>query len=194
MPHPLAALPPDLPLLDPTLDVVFKRLFTDARNEDLLRNVLEATLSPPAPIAILEVLNRELPVHLVTDKVVSVDVRVRLANGEQIIVEMQAYWDSDLGDRFLVYITRTFAHELEPGDTHAEVVPVRLVAFLKHVRFPGRGLRTSFRMRDASGEVQLSEKLEVVAIQMPLIRALDRGRLVPTEGTALLGRGDVRLP
>jgi hypothetical protein len=28
-------------------------------------------------------------------------------------------------------------------------------------------------MRDASGEVQLSEKLEVVAIQMPLFRALD---------------------
>ena len=53
---PFAHLPPDLEPLDPTLDVVFERLFTHPKNEALLRDFLEAALQRPGPIASLELL------------------------------------------------------------------------------------------------------------------------------------------
>ena len=41
---PFAHLPPDLEPLDPTLDVVFERLFTHPKNEALLRDFLRCAL------------------------------------------------------------------------------------------------------------------------------------------------------
>ena len=78
MPNPLAHLPPDLDLLDPTLDVVFERFFTEPSNEPLLRDLLQCTLRSRGRIDSLEVLGERLPKRHVDDKrfVVAAPVRV----------------------------------------------------------------------------------------------------------------------
>jgi hypothetical protein len=78
MPNPLAHLPPDLDLLDPTLDVVFERFFTEPSNEPLLRDLLQCTLRSRGRIDSLEVLGERLPMRHVDDKrfVVAAPVRV----------------------------------------------------------------------------------------------------------------------
>jgi hypothetical protein len=76
--------PSDVPLvtelLRPTLDVVFKLLFSDKRNENLLRSLVSTLLDPAVPIADLEVLNPETTKESVRAKGAVLDVRVRLAN------------------------------------------------------------------------------------------------------------------
>jgi predicted transposase/invertase (TIGR01784 family) len=173
MPNPLAHLPPDLDLLDPTLDVVFDRFFTDPRHEPLLRDFLTCALQPASPIAKLEVLGQRLPKRHVEDKPFIVDLRVRFDGGGEIIVEMQRYVDEALPERLLGYGARGYAHQLEPGDRHGVAAAVRVVVLLTFVGFPNLGLRTVFHLRDESGRHMLTHKLEVVVIQMPRLAALD---------------------
>jgi predicted transposase/invertase (TIGR01784 family) len=170
---PFARLPPDLEPLDPTLDVVFERLFTSPKNEALLRDLLASVLSPRGPIEDLEVLGQRLPKRHVDDKSFIVDLRVRFAGGDEIIVEMQRYPDDDLPDRVLGYGARGYAHQLEPGDRHGAAAPVRVIVFLTFVAFPELGLRTEFCLRDQSGRHVLTRKLEVIVVQMPRLGALD---------------------
>ena len=54
--------------LDPTLDVVFKLLFADSKNRDLLIALLTAVLRPKSPIRSVTVLNPEVSKEAVTDK------------------------------------------------------------------------------------------------------------------------------
>ena len=170
---PLAHLPPDLDLLDPTLDVVFERLFTDPKNEALLCDFLTCALRPSSPIAALEVLGQKLPKHHVGDKPFVVDVRVRLSNGEEMIVEMQRYPDADLPERVLGYGARGYAHQLEPGDRHGAAAAVRVLVCLAFVAFPHLDLRTVFRLRDETGRHTFTDKFEIVVVQMPRLAALD---------------------
>jgi predicted transposase/invertase (TIGR01784 family) len=174
LPHDLfAPLPPDLALLDPTLDVVFERFFTEPRNEALLRDFLASVLGPRGPIEALELLGPRLPKRHVNDKPFVVDLRVRFASGEELIVEMQRYRDEDLPDRVLGYGARGYAHQLEPGERHGAAAPVRVIVFLTFVAFPELGLRTDFCLRDKSGRHVFTRKLEVILVQMPRLGGLD---------------------
>jgi predicted transposase/invertase (TIGR01784 family) len=170
---PFARLAPDLEPLDPTLDVVFERLFTEAKNEPLLRDLLASVLGPRGPIEALQVLGQRLARRQVDDKSFIVDLRVRFASGEEVIVEMQRYADEDLPDRVLGYGARAYAHQLEPGDRHGAAAPVRVIVLLTFVAFPELGLRTAFCLRDQSGRHVLTRKLEVIVVQLPRLGALD---------------------
>jgi PD-(D/E)XK nuclease family transposase len=54
--------------LDPKLDVVFKLLFADERNRELLISLLNAILEPVEPIVDVVVLNPDTPKETVVDK------------------------------------------------------------------------------------------------------------------------------
>ena len=167
MPHDyFANLPPNLEPLSASNDIVFVTMFRDKKHEELLIDLLTATLHPPAPIASLEMLDSTLPVAMTDDKRVAVDVRVRLATGDEIIVEMQTYKEARLVDRFLVYATRAFAGQLAIGDLYETIVPVRLVVFMEHNQFEGPRLRKSFLLREESTGEKLSGNLEFIAIEM----------------------------
>ena len=70
------------PLLDPTLDVVFKLLFTrhDDAHEALI-GLLTAVLRPAQPIASVEILDPAVGLDDVDDKSIVLDVRVRFRDG-----------------------------------------------------------------------------------------------------------------
>ena len=62
--------------LDPTLDLVFKLLFTRGPKSDVaLRGLLTAVLAPPKPIVAVRVRNPKLAVAEVDDKAVTMCVR-----------------------------------------------------------------------------------------------------------------------
>ena len=166
MPNLFDALPPDLEPLRASSDLVFHRLFTRPANEALLRDLLEAVLVLPSPIASLEVLERALFVVHVDDKAGAVDVRVRLANGDVVIVEMQLYVDESLGERLLTYGARSFAHGLKRGEPHGAAPTVHLIVFLGRNHLLGPKLVKRFLFREeTSGEV-LSSRLAVHAVEM----------------------------
>lgn len=83
-------MPPHRSTLDPKLDVVFSMLFGAERNRDLLLSLLNAVLEPAVPIVAVELLSERPERQEVDDKAIVLDLRVRLANGEQVDVEMQS--------------------------------------------------------------------------------------------------------
>jgi predicted transposase/invertase (TIGR01784 family) len=76
--------------LDPKLDIVFKLLFADERNTALLISLLTAVLKPAHPITEVVLLNPEIERSAVLEKGAVLDVRVRLKDGAQVDIEMQA--------------------------------------------------------------------------------------------------------
>jgi len=106
--------------LDPKLDVVFKLLFADERNKALLISLLNAVLRPPSPILDLVVLNPELPKEATDERGAVLDIRVRLTDGTQIDLELQARQHPGLRERELFYWARMYTSQIGRGDDHRE--------------------------------------------------------------------------
>jgi predicted transposase/invertase (TIGR01784 family) len=154
-------------LLDPTLDVVFKLLFADDRNRELLSALLTAVLEPPAPITDVEVLNPETPRETVIEKGAVLDVRARLADGTQTHVEMQAAPHPGLRQRVLYYWARLYTSQLVRGDHYVELAPTVGVFLLSFVELPTTRFHSVFRLMEAEEQVVLADDLVIHVLELP---------------------------
>lgn len=151
------------PLLDPRNDVVFKLLFT--RTPQLLHAMLEAVLA--TSITGATVLNPELPGDLSGDKSIVLDIRVELANGARVDVEMQVRVTPELPGRLVYYAARDYAQQLSRGEHFDELTPTILVVWLEQPLFlTPRLFHRVFGLREQRSGELFSEQLAIHVLQL----------------------------
>ena len=101
--------------LDPKLDVVFNFLFSAEANRRLLIDLLGSVLKPARPIVSIDLLPQRPDVADAEEKIVLLDLRVRLASGEYVDVEMQTRRHAALRERVLFYWARLYTGQLQRG-------------------------------------------------------------------------------
>lgn len=154
-------------LLDPKLDVIFSLLFGAESYRPLLVSLLNAVLSPATPIEDVTLLP-ERPERLeVADKGVVLDLRVRLASGEQIDVEMQSQRRPAGRKRALYYWSRLYAGGLGTGEEYDQlrrcvVILITNFRMLRSARF-----HSTFRCVDPETLEPLDEDLEIHVLSYP---------------------------
>lgn len=123
--------------LDPTIDLVFKKLFGDKSNKDVtidfLNTILE--LKPGNFITTVEFNDPFNRKRNKQDKLSVVDVRCSDQAGKTYIVEMQADLVSDFKQRCEYYVAKEFSSQLNKKDFYGAATPVMLVAVLDFTLF-----------------------------------------------------------
>lgn len=118
--------------LDPTVDLVFKKLFGEKSHKeitiDFLNNILE--LKPGDLITSIEFNDTFNRKRNKQDKLSIVDVRCTDQTGKTYIVEMQADSVSDFKQRCEYYVAKEFSSQLNKKDFYGAATPVMLVAVL----------------------------------------------------------------
>ena len=161
--------------LDPKLDIVFRMLFGAEQNRHLLLSLLNAVLQPAAPIELAEVQHAEPERLGVDDKSIALDVRVRLANGEQIDVEMQTQRHPALRERALYYWARLYVGQQQHGSAYADLRRCAVIWITNFNELPGQRFHSIFCLREVRDADPLTDHLEVHLLELPKLRdALDR--------------------
>lgn len=159
----MTTTPVRLERLDPTLDIVFKLLMT--RTQVLLVDMLEAVLG--RPIAGLTILNPDVLGELASDKRVVLDIRVALADGSRVDVEMQVRAGSALRSRLVYYATRDHSEQLERGDGYEQLTPTVVIAWLVEPvpELPQR-LHCIYELRERHTHERFSDQLAIHVLQL----------------------------
>jgi predicted transposase/invertase (TIGR01784 family) len=161
-------------LLDPKLDVVFKMLFAAEENRDILRAFLEAVLKPEAPIREIEVLNPELPKDGADEKGLILDLRLRLASGEIVNVELQRVNRSTIFPRVLAYWSKCYVGQLGRGDDYHALLPVISILVADFVSFPwSSGYHHVFDLRERREQFPLLDHLRMHVLSLPRLPSLE---------------------
>lgn len=118
--------------LNPTVDIVFKKLFGEKGHKDLtidfLNNVLERKKGELiTKIDFNDTFNRK---DNKDDRLSVVDVRCTDQAGETYIVEMQAEFEVDFAQRCQYYVACELSSQLSVKKPYASVTPVIMVAVL----------------------------------------------------------------
>ena len=157
---------PSYPLLDPKLDVVFKKLFVDA--PDLLADLINAVRSDEPPIIELEILNPQIAPEELTGKFIVLDILARDATGQLFNIEMQTRSHAGWSSRSVYYLARSLGRQLKNGESYQSVPPVIGIHLMDFDLFEEDQACWAFELRDRQRpEVLLDRSLQLHLIELP---------------------------
>ncbi|MDR3013652.1 MAG: Rpn family recombination-promoting nuclease/putative transposase [Chitinispirillales bacterium] len=108
-------------ILPPKSDIVFKMLFGDERNVDLLISLLEAILN--VKIDSVTLLDTVLKPEHIDDKKCILDVKAELSGGERINIEIQVKNIKEMRSRITHYNNRLVAEQIGDSGDYSAIKP-----------------------------------------------------------------------
>ncbi len=133
-----------------TNDYAFKRLLGSEENKPLLQDLLECILDlTPQQVLDLEFMDKELTKEEFSDKTGILDVKLKLADGTVIDIEIQASWNASFVKRTLFYWAKMYMADFKAGESYDKLhrcIAINIIA-------------DGFRLNDAiHSEYLLQEK------------------------------------
>jgi len=156
--------------LDPKLDIVFWMLFGAEQNRGLLISLLNAVLRPSVPIESAEVLHAQPERAGVDDKSIALDVRARLASGDQVDIEMQSQRRPAQRQRALYYWARLYAGQLHRGASYSDLRRCAVILITDFTELASPRFHSIFRLRDDYCADPLTDHLELHLLELPKLR------------------------
>lgn len=156
--------------LDPRVDLVFALLFGAEQNRRLLITLLNDVLRPATVIESVEIMPARPEAYDVQDKVVFLDLRVRLEGGEQVDVEMQTRRHVALRPRVLFYWGRLYTGQLQRGEPYAGLQRCAVVLIADFVELATPRFHSVFQARERTTGELLTDHLELHVLELLKLR------------------------
>lgn len=155
-------------IMSPKNDFVFKLLFGDEKNKDLLIELLNSILKiPHDELEDIELINTELLREFAEDRKGILDVRAKTKNGEHIDIEIQVLYTDYMAERTLFYWSKMYNGQIKSGDTYDKLkkcITINIVDF-KCIEIDK--LHTSFHITEDETNKKLTDVLEIHYLELP---------------------------
>lgn len=152
-------------LMSPKNDFVFKMLFGDERNNDILISFLNSVLKDRIEDVIL--LNTELKKEYIEDKHGILDVRAITDKGINIDIEIQLLNTKYMPERTLYYWAKMYIEQLKSGDKFSKLKKTITINILDFESLPVEKFHSSFHIIEDETGIKLTDVMEVHFLEMP---------------------------
>ncbi|OON90391.1 MAG: hypothetical protein ATN32_04060, partial [Candidatus Epulonipiscium fishelsonii] len=148
-------------LLTPTTDFVFKKIFGDEQNKDLLLDFLNAVLKYKTPIIDLDYEDTILKQEYSTNKFSILDIKATLSNDIKVNVEIQIRDSDDMLKRSLYYWAKNYSADMKKGTFYEDLKSVVCINLLCYNLFNDENLHHKFTLYDKKLKQDYNEDLEI---------------------------------
>ena len=173
--------------INPLTDFGFKKIFGD---EEIMCDFLNDIIEPESPIQKVTFLDKEMPPETKYERGIIYDMRCRLKNGEEVLVEMQNRGQDYFRDRICYYMARAVSTQGERGDNEWKfrLHPVYGVFFmnfhLRDITLPVSQEEDTDKSSDEKRDIRhvmlqdvntgktFSDKLQMWLIELPRYRRM----------------------
>jgi predicted transposase/invertase (TIGR01784 family) len=157
----------------PSLDVVFKKLFTD--NTDLLKDFLNLALETDiSELTLLDTdekdftfMSTELLPETYSEKLSRLDILLKTKDGEKINVEMQNRDQGDFKERSVYYCSKLFTMDLKSGKSYSEVAKTVCINILQFPLFEGANYKSTVYPTIQETNEVITDKWEIIYFETP---------------------------
>ena len=164
-------LPPEMDILSPIDDHIFKTLLTHPDAKPVLISVLSATMDRNVTDAIVR--NNELPISDDNEKSERLDVNCTIDGGDQADVEMHGSHIQELDDKhtnfinkYIYYLTDLHSSQKSKGVKYNELARTYQITFCNYTIYPHRAdYITRASMRTPDGE-QLTDQINFILVEL----------------------------
>jgi len=149
-------------------DFVFKLIFGDEKNKDVLVAFLSAVLNmPEEEFQGLEIINTELLREFKEDKKGILDVRVKTKFGKQIDIEIQILPNAWMAERTLYYWSKMYSGQIKEGDDYERLKKCVTINIVDFECVPVKMAHTVFHVTEDRTGHKLTDVLEIHYLELP---------------------------
>ena len=149
------------PIVKLKLDVIFKRVFGDANNTDIIAAFLSALLEiPRKSIEKITLNNVEITPEYLEQKFSRLDMKMDV-DGKTVNVEMQVNYEPDFRERTLFYWSKLYSEELKTGDEYGSLKRTVCINLIDFNLFDCEDYHSQFSVMEHSRHEVLTDKLSI---------------------------------
>lgn len=158
----------------PLNDFIFKKVFGEKGNEDILISFINAVLkrTKKEKIVELEIIdNKQLTKELILDKTGIIDVRAKTSNGENIDIEVQLTDQGNMDKRTLFYWGKMYLENIKKGQDYTNLEKVITINILDFEFLGTESYQSSFHLwEDIEKDYMLTDVVEIHFLELPKFR------------------------
>ena len=154
-------------LLNVTNDYVFKRIFGQKKNSDILKDLLQAILTDIEITSVHVNQDVSLERQLMTDKLGILDIVATLNNGTRVNIEMQVKDYNNTVDRSVFYESGLLHESLNKNEDYLQIPKSIGIWILNYDIFNNGSFHEISRLRRDHENIVLTDKFEIHYIQLP---------------------------
>ncbi|GAB6169606.1 Rpn family recombination-promoting nuclease/putative transposase [Clostridium carnis] len=155
-------------LMKPKNDYVFKRIFGDEKNKDILIAFLQSVLK--IDIKDIKILNSELPKENIQDKKSILDIRATIDNNIEIDIEIQVARTIYMPQRSLYYWSKIYAEQLEAGAKYSKLKKTVCINILDFDTLDTKKYHSIFKIKEEEENYILTDLLEIHFLEMKKLK------------------------
>ena len=155
--------------LDVKTDFAFKKVFGSENSTAILLDFLNAVLEYPPERAIIDLTivdPYQLPM-IKGMKDTYVDVKAKLADGRQVIIEMQVLNVQGFEQRILYNAAKSYSLQLQKGDDYALLNPMIALTLTDFQLFDTPDITSRFKLIEKQHLLEYGDDIELIFIELP---------------------------
>ena len=159
-------------MLSPLVDFLFKRIFGDENNTDLLVHFLNAVFEEAGEplVESVEILNPYIDKDALTDKMSVLDIRARTQARTLVDIEIQIRDEGDMRERTLYYWAKLYEGQLTEGDPYHALHKAITVNILNFNEIGNERYHNVFHVREDTDGSLLTDRLAIHFLELPKLR------------------------
>lgn len=155
-------------IMSPKVDFVFKYIFGNEKDKDVLISLLSAVLElPKKEFKNIEIINNELFREFKEDKKGILDVRAKLENEKQIDIEIQILPTEYMPQRTLYYWSKMYSSQAKAGDPYSVLKKCITINIVDFKCIPINKVHTSYHITEDETGHKLTDILEIHFLELP---------------------------
>ena len=152
------------------LDIIFKRIFGNENNEDVIAAFLADLLEIPRDsIKAVYINNVELTPEYLEQKFSRLDLRLNI-DDRIVNIEMQVNNDYDFKERTLYYWSKMFSDELKTGEEYGELKQTICINIINFNQFDCKDYHSHFKILESDRHEVLSNKFAIHFFELKKIK------------------------
>ena len=152
------------------LDIIFKRVFGDARNDKIIKAFIEDLLEMKrGTIEEIIIENVELPPDELDKKFSRLDLKMKV-NNQIVNIELQVKPEDDFGDRTLFYWAKVFTEELGSGEEYGDLRKTICINIINFNPFSCKEYHSHFQALEKNRHEMLSNKFNIHFFELRKIK------------------------
>ncbi|WP_455542678.1 Rpn family recombination-promoting nuclease/putative transposase [Intestinibacter sp.] len=154
-------------LLDPKMDFVFKNIFGNEENPQIIISFLNATLKPKYLITAVELKNTDINKGHLEDKFSRLDIKATTSNDEIINIEIQLKNEYNMIKRSLYYWSKLYSEQLSEGEDYNILKRTICINILNFKYLKTRKFHSGYRLKEIYSNEELTNIAEIHFIEIP---------------------------
>jgi predicted transposase/invertase (TIGR01784 family) len=168
-------------LIDPRVDLAFKKIFGVEENKDLLISLINSVVSDEDQVQDVKLLNPYNPKTFRMDKLSILDIKAVGMDGKRFNIEIQISDEADYDKRALYYWGKLYTEQLQTGQDYGLLCKAIGIHILNFMSIPdSKKYHNVFNIREKEDNIGFFKDLELHTIELSKFNADERFTQVKT--------------